>query len=81
MVIDYLDYVTRKHPFNLLALSVSPAHAHLQFSTAIDSIYYVSRAPGGDTLRAMLAQLSYCQVWAHFLPSFTCSGDDCFLLF
>jgi hypothetical protein len=49
----------------------------LQFSTAIDGIDYVpgiEMGTGRDTLRALhvtLAQLSYCQVWAHFLPSST----------
>jgi hypothetical protein len=59
-----------KHPFNLLALSVSPAHAHLCFSTATDSVDYgLKWVPGGDTLRATL--MHSAQLLPHFLPSFT----------
>jgi hypothetical protein len=64
-----------KCPFNLLALSVSPVHAHLCLATVQHS-HREHRLRTRDwnghqaeTLCIMHTQLSYCQVWAHFFPS------------
>jgi hypothetical protein len=57
-----------KHPFNLLAFSVTPAHTHLQFSTAIDSIDYVPGIKMGARQRHSSYSSSYASS-AQLLPS------------